>query len=494
MFAAFHLPALPIVAAMQAVPSLRTRPCAILPAGVAGGAKAREKLPLVAINPIAQNTGIAVGWPLNRALMRCPGLRIVERYHAIEAQLLADLCQLADSLTPDWEISAPDRVTLDLSPSGNPRDFAEIPRLPGIEVWHAWAETPDLAALGARHPQTHGRCISSGLLMDLPITALSGNFLPLLHDWGLRTLGDFMKLPRQALAERLGAEAANWHDVLHAKTCRLLRLHRPPESLAQQFDFEDPTASLEPVVFAIKRLLHTLSSRLMARHLAAGSLSIVLHLESGGTVARLLRLPEPLSDTEALLRPVQTLLDTIQLDAPVVALQLDAKSTLPVAVQREWHGKQLPQPERWAETLARLEALVGKDRVGIPVPSLAHRPDDFALKFVPLSPVSSTEMRLPETPLAVPACSIPLRRYRPARPVVAAFETRDGTPWPLALLSGEWTGEIIDRHGPFPISGDWWDESKFWQRLEWDIELAGHRLLRLAFLPPSSWQLEGIYA
>ena len=100
----------------------------------------------------------------------------------------------------------------------------------------------------------------------------------LLEMWGLRTLGDFMKLPRQALAERLGPEVGRWHDVLHAKFCRLLRLHRPPESFLQSYDFEEPVVSLEPLVFALKRMLHTLGGRLAARHLAARELDFQLTL------------------------------------------------------------------------------------------------------------------------------------------------------------------------------------------------------------------------
>jgi hypothetical protein len=43
------------------------------------------------------------------------------------------------------------------------------------------------------------------------------------------------------------------------------------------------------------------------------------------------------------------------------------------------------------------------------------------------------------------------------------------------------------------MSGDWWDPQSAWQRLEWDIELEDRHLLRLAFLPPDQWQLEGRY-
>jgi hypothetical protein len=61
------------------------------------------------------------------------------------------------------------------------------------------------------------------------------------------------------------------------------------------------------------------------------------------------------------------------------------------------------------------------------------------------------------------------------------------------LLNGPHPGEIIDRRGPFPASGDWWRPVESWQRLEWDIQLASRHLLRLVFLTPDAWQLDGIY-
>jgi hypothetical protein len=155
-----------------------------------------------------------------------------------------------------------------------------------------------------------------------------------------------MKLPRQALIERLGPEVGKWHDLLHGKTCRLLRLHRPPESFAQSFDFEDGVIALDPLVFALKRLLHTLAGRLGARHLAAGSLHFRLILETGGELVRRVRLPEPQTAVEGMLSPLQTLLESLRLDAAVVTLQLDAETTFATAAQREWFGRHLPQPRR----------------------------------------------------------------------------------------------------------------------------------------------------
>ncbi len=487
MFAALHIPDLPVVAALRFQSRARELPCAILSRRTPH--ESPEKLPLLALNQHARAAGIHTGWPLNRALVRCPSLIVIPRDPAAENALLDELVTIGESLAPDLEITAADAVTIDLSSRSKPFDFSSPA---DFLIHHARAATPDLAYLAARHSATVGRVIEPGDLANLPLEILRSlpskdNPLALLELWGLVTLGDFMALPRQSLAERLGPEAGRWHDLLHGKIHRLLRLHRPPESFAQSYDFEESIVSLDPLIFVLKGMLYTLAGRLASRHLAASSLDFQLQLDSGDEMARRVRLPEPQTAVEGMLSPLQTLLGSLQLDSAVTTLRLDARTTFATAAQREWFGRQLPQPERWAETLAKLEALLGANRVGIPVPGNSFKPDSFTVHPAAggLLPVSENPPR--------PDCPVPLHRFRPPRKISVAHEMRGRQPWPLALLNGPHPGEIIDHRGPFPASGGWWDSAESWQRLEWDIQLASRHLLRLVFQMPDHWQLDGIY-
>ncbi|MEI6655969.1 MAG: hypothetical protein WCP45_14495 [Verrucomicrobiota bacterium] len=494
MFAALHLPDFSIVAALRGRPEGRDRPCAVVtpPAGSARQAKPG----LVAVNPAARVAGIAAGWRLNRALIRCPDLLLLDREPLAEQALSRELIRLAETLTPDVELIAGDTVVLDLSLRRSfSENMFEAMASNGMELGYALAMTPDLAHLAVRYEATRGRVVAAAELAVLPLKVLgwladegTGRVdLDLLECWGVRTLGDFMRLPRQALAERLGPEVGRWHDLLHGKTCRLLRLHRPPDSFAQTFDFEDPAVALEPLVFALKRLLHTLAARLAARHLAADRLDFRLVLESGAVVSRQLRLPEPQTAVEGMLPPLRTLLETLRLESAVCGLELDATPTFATSAQREWFGRSLPQPERWAETLAKLEALLGPGRVGIPVPPASFKPDDFTLR-----PAVGAAGAFSDAGFR-PEAAVPLYRYRPPCPIAVASEKRAGRPWPLALLSGPHPGRIVDWRGPFPASGAWWEPATAWQRLEWDIQLDSRHLLRLVYQTPAHWQLDGIY-
>ncbi len=493
MFAALQLPDLPILAALRVDPSARTKPCAIL-CDYDSRKKQNTAVPLLATNPAARTTGIIPGWPLNRALVRCPDLALLTRQPDTEAALLAELITLAETFTPDLEITTPDTLLLDLS-AATPAQLRCLDSLPrsATDACHALAETPDLAHLAVLHPQTRGRFTSRESLENLPLHLLShleasAAILPLLDLLAIRTLGDYRRLPRQELAERFGPTAGHWHDLLSGKTRRLLKLHRPPESLAQFIDLEDAIHTTEPLVFLFNRILHALAARLHTRHLAASALELRLHLASGREVHRPIQLPEPLADPAQLLRPLQILAESLQLESPVTAIHLDATPTAPLSRQREWiGGRQMPQPERWADTLTRLEALLGPGRVGIPVPLQSHRPDAFTLRSA-LHPIAPEN-----TPFPPPASSLPLRRFRPPIEIAVAHESLPTGPRPLALLTGPHRGEIVAFRGPFSQSGDWWDPATNWRHLEWDLQLPTPPLLRLTFTPPHHWQLHGSY-
>ncbi|RYD32916.1 MAG: hypothetical protein EOP85_21265, partial [Verrucomicrobiaceae bacterium] len=326
MFAAFHIPDLPMAAAMLRNPELAGVPGAILKETPE---KEDVKISLMSLNEAAWHTGITPDWPLNRALVRCPDLVVIPRDLEMEKMLHEELVRFADHFSADIEIASPDTVLLDLAGTSR-KHFNGLEMLPEseVELSHSLAETPDLAHFAVLEPRTRGRFVSTGEIGMLPILLLGKlhgdtSFLPLLELLGLRTLEDYRSLPRQDLTERFGPVAGKWHDLVSGKTCRLLKLHRPPESFLQSMDFDDPLHSTESLVFVFKRLLHLIAARLAARHLAASLLVIRFTLEEG-SLSREIHLPEPFSDPQALLKPIETMVESLRLQSPVVRVELDA--------------------------------------------------------------------------------------------------------------------------------------------------------------------------
>jgi protein ImuB len=127
----------------------------------------------------------------------------------------------------------------------------------------------------------------------------------------------------------------------------------------------------------------------------------------------------------------------------------------------------LRDPNQFAETLARLTALCGSDRVGTPVLEATHRPDSFRLQV----PDFSTSM---EHEPKGDTVGLQLRRFRPA--VAAKIEFREQQP--SFVHSRITNGSVADVRGPFRGSGNWWDDGQ-WAREEWDIQTTDGTLYRI---------------
>jgi hypothetical protein len=73
-----------------------------------------------------------------------------------------------------------------------------------------------------------------------------------------------------------------------------------------------------------------------------------------------------------------------------------------------------------------------------------------------------------------------LENNRPAH--VRAAEVRAG----LAV-----EGATVTQEGPFPLSGNWWDE-RAWAQMEWDVEIENGVIAR-CHCDQDGWAIDGIY-
>jgi hypothetical protein len=68
-----------------------------------------------------------------------------------------------------------------------------------------------------------------------------------------------------------------------------------------------------------------------------------------------------------------------------------------------------------------------------------------------------------------------LRRYRPG--MTARVELSDGKP--VLLQSSLVSGRVLEARGPWKLSGNWWDRTR-WETQEWDIAIDNGGLYRIA--------------
>jgi len=320
--------------------------------------------------------------------------------------------------------------------------------------------------------------------------------LTILHKWGIHTIGQFAALDKEELAARLAPEAVRMWERANGQSSRPLKFVRPPESFEESFEFENEIETAEPLLFMLRRFLEHLSVRLSAVYYVVKELTLRITFANKQIYERVFKIPQPTNDVDLLFRMLHTHLENFKSEYPITGVSLQAEPAKPSQQQFGLFETSLRDPNQLYETLARLVALLGSDRVGTPVLEETHRPDAFHLEpfsweFGGMTSVSShyssdaTE-RVP--PISINGQSgAALRRFRPniAASVLLADEQ------PIHLRSAQMSGAVSGQRGPYRASGNWWDE-KIWSRSEWDLELENNVLVR-CHQSGQIWEIDGIY-
>src|SRR5213592_1215860 len=245
----------------------------------------------------------------------------------------------------------------------------------------------------------------------------------ILHKWGIHTLGQLAALDKEQLGARLGPEAIRMSERANGRSNRLLKLIRPPESFEESFEFEREIETAEPVLFMLRRFLEQLAVRLAAIYLVAKELTLRITFANSRqdepavagkqSYERVFKIPQPTNDVDLLFRMLQTHLENFRSEYPIVAVALSAEPIKPAGEQFGLFETTLRNPHQLSETLARLTALLGADRIGTPVLEETHRPDGFRMEPF-LCAVESAVPSGESSPALRTAHATPaLRRFRP---------------------------------------------------------------------------------
>jgi protein ImuB len=354
----------------------------------------------------------------------------------------------------------------------------------GIPVRAGIAGTPLLAALAARSTETV--CVvraAAEFLRPLPLAWAepTAAHAEVLAGWGVRTLGDLTALPKGEVGQRLGPAGAALWERAAGETTRPLKLVEPKKSFAAAWAYDPPVESLEPLLFLLRRYAERVALELRAAGFVAEKLALTLLLEDETDHRREFRLPEPGADVDGWQRILHAHLETLKTAARVVGVRLVATPARPPEKQDGLFETGLRDPAVFWESLARVGALVGDDRVGTPVVAATHRPDTFAL--------TKPAEAVPE-PEAAPvhaARGLVLRRFRPAWPVHVHC---DGAR-PVEIVCGQIGGDVCAASGPWRSEGEWWTAAA-WAVELWQVELAAGGLYQLA-RTANGWCVEGVF-
>jgi len=358
-----------------------------------------------------------------------------------------------------------------------------------LDAQVGFGATPDLAWLAAcSHNDDHDNANSFRIVNsagDLASTSLEAFALPdamtgILHRWGIRTIGGFLALGRDDLVRRLGAEAGEYFDRATGRVDRPLRCTQPAETFEESTEFEHEVETLEPLLFLLRRMVEQLVLRLNAIYRVPAEITLRLGLSNDDEHIRVFKVPSPTANPDTLFRMLHTHLESVTTQHAIVRVQLSAEPTRPVRQQFGLFETALRDPNQFAETLARLVALVGHDRVGTAVLETTHRPDAFRLQ-----PADFTSSVSRAEAAALPL-GLSLRRFRPPQPALVQSDRG-----PTYLHARAVDGPIVAAYGPMLLNGDWWSQQS-WSRAEWDVKLADGTLCRI-YEEDGGWFLEGCY-
>lgn len=542
-FACIYVPDFPVAAIVRAEPDLRAQAVAVLT-----GKPPLERV--LEVNQKAQEMQISPGMSKVEVEI-CQDLVLRSRSPMQEASAHIALLHCAQSFSPCVEDTADDTVLLDLS--GLETLFGALPQIArelarricdiGLKANVGVAANPDTALLAARgfsgvtvippgkEAEQLGRLPLEVLFSDETEAA---EWLETFHRWGVRDLGALAVLPEVALSERLGQEGIRLQKLACGAAARALVPLDPPPVFEETLELEYPLVLLEPLAFALNRMLEQICGRLAAHALATQELRLELKLEpnpeqtistdhasaaAGATRAearpftRTLRLPVPLLDVQTFLKLLQLDLKAHPPGAPIVKIHLTAQPARPRAAQSGLFLPPTPEPEKLELTLARIAAVVGENRVGSLEILDTHRPEAFRMQhFSPEAQGRPAADKAAPVKLGAAALKLcpdtnqksfenadssvtALRIFRPALRVTVTL--RDAQPAHVSCQKRqEVDGEVIWLAGPWRSSGDWW-EQEGWRRDEWDIAVenqTGIALYRLVRdLLRGVWVLDGTY-
>jgi protein ImuB len=313
------------------------------------------------------------------------------------------------------------------------------------------------------------------------------HILSILHQWGIHTLGQLAALSRDDLAARLGRRAVELWERANGRAERILKLVSPPESFIETFEFENEIETVEPLLFILRRFLQQLATRLNTIYLVAKELRLRLTFADKSQYERTFKIPQPTNNEDILFRMLHTHLENFTSRHPIISTELEAQPSRSVRQQFGLFETALRDPMQLHETLARLIGLLGADHVGTPVLEETHRPDafrmePFAWEFAHAEPAIG----------AVRGC-VPLRRFRKRKKATVLLENNRPAHVRAAEVRAGLAveGTTMRQEGPFPLSGNWWDE-RAWARVEWDVEIENGVIAR-CHCDQEGWAIDGIY-
>jgi protein ImuB len=400
-------------------------------------------------NGPTMHAGVGSGMRLSAAQALCGALSIIPRNSKAEAATLERLAGWAGQFSSVISLAPPDSLLLEIG--GSVKLFGGLNKLCsdvrkgldalGFNVCFAATPTPLSARLFARSGrETYITDLGSlrSALAPIPLKFLPvlPDILTSLHDLGLTSLGDCLRLPRAGLLRRFGREFVDYLDRALGRAPDPLRRYTPPAHFESRLPFPEEVSHTEALLFAVSRLVSELAGFLRATDTGVQRLDIALLAPRLPPQRLTLGLVAPNRDAPHLFALLRERVQRLELQSPVHEMVLRADMLIPWEANTEKLFKQAGQPRKNPVVLIeQLQARLGVDAVHGITEVLDHRPHRAWQRCLPISARRSD--RHLNRPLWLLPEPVPIEDPHPPR--------LQKTQGPERIEGGWWDGEDITR-------------------------------------------------
>ncbi|MCC6212050.1 MAG: DNA polymerase Y family protein [Burkholderiales bacterium] len=295
----------------------------------------------------------------------------------------------------------------------------------------------------------------------------------LLADLGVKTIGALLRLPRDGVAQRFGADLLEQLDQARGRMPEAREFFAPPARFAARLELPAPVREAASALFAARRLLVQMEGFLAARQAGVRAFSLaLLHEDAPATEVRV-GLAAPGRAAEHFARLLRERLGALVLRSPIAAIRIEA-GDLEHLRQRSKNlfDDRSGGEEEWLRLVERLQARLGSGAV--------HGLD-------------TQEDHRPERAFCRVAFAI---RDLNAKQQKKDMQNENNGPRPLWLLEPPRRlaeGEFVLLAGPERIESGWWDGAE--ARRDYFIARTGEASLAWIYRErEGGWFLHGYFA
>jgi len=332
---------------------------------------------------------------------------------------------------------------------------------------------------------------TAAALRPLPIEALRlpAEVVDVLHQLGIRQIGQLEALPREELSVRFGPRLLLRMDQATGRLAEPIPVHNPQPRFQAAWSLEHPTARRETVEAILEHLIARVAAMLL--ECDRGAMRLECRLGGEGNTQVSVGLFEPSAAAGHLFQLVRIQFECLRIAAPVAAVSVEAAVTAPLQRRQQelfFADTQRRDPRHLAVLLERLSSRLGR-RAVLGVRLMSDAAPERAWRYDPLIGACRPRRRRPKPPAELPPR--PLRLLPRPAPLDAMSVVPDGPPLRFHLYGRE--HQVARTWGPERIETGWWRGrvvGRDYYRLE---TTTGRRFWLFRRLRDGQWFLHGAF-